>query len=64
MNFVRTQTFDHQDNAEELGVLANAIWLIGQKRYDEAAKMLVQRHDKLMLDKRSLKVYDPREQAA
>lgn len=55
-----TQTFDFKDNRDELAVIAMAIDLIGKKCYDEAAKVLLERHDQLTQAPK-LKPYDPRE---
>jgi hypothetical protein len=45
---IQTQTLEFSSETEdERAVISCALWLIGKKRYDEAAKVLVKRHDEL-----------------
>jgi hypothetical protein len=60
---ITTQTFDIQDNRDELEVISSALWLIGEKRYSEACSVLIARHDKLTAYPK-LKIYDQREHRA
>jgi hypothetical protein len=61
---IQTQTFEfNKKDADELQTLASALWLIGERRYDEAAKVLIVRHDALTADPK-LKLYDQREERA
>lgn len=54
---ILTQTFDFKNGEEELAFLSCVLDLIAQKRYAEASKMLIQRHDKLTAEPK-LKLYD------
>jgi hypothetical protein len=56
---ITTQTFEVKDSREELEVISSALWLIGEKRYQEACAVLIARHDKL-LELPVLKPYDQR----
>lgn len=57
---IQTQTFEfNKTKKDEMEVIASALWLIGQKRYDEAAKVLTARQDALTKDA-ELKLYDQR----
>lgn len=57
---IQTQTFEfNRAKKDEMEAIARALWLIGQKRYDEAAKVLTARHDILTRDA-ELKLYDQR----
>jgi hypothetical protein len=59
--FVQTQTFEfNAKDKDEREMIAQVLWLLGEKRYDEAKKMLIQRHDELIAEPK-LKVYDQRE---
>lgn len=57
---IQTQTFEfNKSKKDEMEVIARALWLIGQKRYDDASKVLTLRHDILTRDG-ELKLYDQR----
>lgn len=57
---IQTQTFEfHKEKKEELEVLSSAIDLIGKQRYQEAAEILIRRHDDLTKEPK-LKLYDQR----
>lgn len=53
---IQTQTFELKENEEELAVIATALDLLMKKQYDEAAKVLVYRHDQLTREPK-LKLY-------
>lgn len=53
---IQTQTFDYQDRQEELETIASALDLLMHKNYDEAAKILIKRQDKLTREPK-LKLY-------
>lgn len=44
---IQTQTFDFQDNKDELELISSVLDLLMHKSYDAAAKLLVIRHDQL-----------------
>lgn len=59
--FVQTQTFEfNRNDKDEREMIAQVLWLLGEKKYDEAAKVLIRRHDKLTAEPK-LKLYDQRE---
>jgi BioD-like phosphotransacetylase family protein len=54
---IQTQTFEfNKATKDEIVVIARALQLIGEKRYDEAAKVLIERHDELTREP-ELKLY-------
>ena len=57
---IQTYTFEFNKAAkEEMSAISRALWLLGQKQYDEASKVLIARHDELTRDP-ELKLYDQR----
>jgi len=57
---IQTQTFEfNKAKKDEMEVIARALLLLGQKKYDEAAKVLIARHDELTREP-ELKLYDQR----
>jgi hypothetical protein len=57
---IQTQTFEfNKAKKDEMEVIARALSLLGQKNYDEAAKVLIARHDVLTREP-ELKLYDQR----
>lgn len=61
---IHTQTFEfNQKDKDEREMIAQVLWLLGKMRYDEAAKILIARHDVLTAEPR-LKLYDQREECA
>lgn len=57
---IQQQTFELQCNEEELLMIAEALNLLAEKRYTDAAAVLIKRHDQLTRAPK-LKLYDPRE---
>lgn len=53
---IQTQTFDFKDVQDELETLSSALDLLMHQRYDDAAKVLVKRHDQLTAQPK-LKLY-------
>jgi hypothetical protein len=53
---IQTQTFEFKDTKEDIAVISYALDLLMHKRYDEATKVLIKRHDELT-KKPVLKLY-------
>jgi hypothetical protein len=53
---IQTQTFEFKDTKDELAIISSILDLLMHKRYDEASKVLIERHDELT-QKPVLKLY-------
>jgi len=61
---VQTQTFEYQKGREEeLALISQVLWVMGEGNYEEAKRILIHRHDKLTAAPK-LKLYDQRESSA
>ncbi len=58
---IQQQTFEIQDNKEELLMIAAVLEFLSRKQYTEAAAALIKRQDELTPREPKLKPYDPRE---